>query len=610
MNSILDFSRLKSIPAPFNAWERKQPYHSKYGMSTSTIVSSVAKMILTAFNIKSGVLKGGVGIAKVPAGEMYVAEYKSSVADDLHIVAYNPSKGTCLACVYDLGTGSIADYKCGSNNGKDGTAILLAMLPAFLEDDEFEDNFNKLYAEFCNGFSNDDITKECMWILCDNVYRRVKDDSLSCHVRFTEPQGGFFTRLSKQAIKQGTYEPSAIVLGGFEVLATKSGLSSTSKKGSDIDHKDFVGKYKPSARVLTPKELSMVPTIENYVVITEEAVDICQCVQGSTDKNVRMRNFLLRGGAGSGKTFTARQVASGLNLPYVKLTCNPDLALDEIIGQLLPVTNETCEGDGEVLESMGGATSENIAKLLNLPNCDTLEFEPDKAYKQMTGVDKDDATTTECIVVYTQLILEKMRELCSVDNGGYRFVEGVLLQAIKYGWVCELQEPTIVTRPGVLTGLNGLLEINHSSITLPDGRVIIRHPDAVVVATTNVSYAGCRDMNESFESRMSEIYDVELPSLEVMVERAMKITGESDETLVRRMAEVILEIKNYCAEHEIPGEVGMRELFFWITKYQIKGDPYKAALTTVISRIKDTDDRVAVQSACLDPKIAPTGPIF
>mgnify|MGYP000305581774 CR=1 FL=1 len=55
---------------------------------------------------------------------------------------------------------------------------------------------------------------------------------------------------------------------------------------------------------------------------------------------------------------------------------------------------------------------------------------------------------------------------------------------------------------GVLVGLNSLLE-QGGSITLPTGEVIHRHPDAVVVVTTNVSYEGCRGVNQSVLDRMN-----------------------------------------------------------------------------------------------------------
>ena len=104
----------------------------------------------------------------------------------------------------------------------------------------------------------------------------------------------------------------------------------------------------------------------------------------------------------------------------------------------------------------------------------------------------------------------------------YRYVETDFIKALKHGYVIEIQEPSTIVQPGVLVGLNSLLE-QSGSITLPTGEVIQRHPDAVVVVTTNISYEGCRGMNQSVLDRMSLVRDVELPTPEVMAQRAMSV---------------------------------------------------------------------------------------
>ncbi len=48
--------------------------------------------------------------------------------------------------------------------------------------------------------------------------------------------------------------------------------------------------------------------------------------------------------------------------------------------------------------------------------------------------------------------------------------------AFEYGYVCELQEPSCIANPGVLVGLNSLLD-NCQVITLPTGERVQRHPD-------------------------------------------------------------------------------------------------------------------------------------
>ena len=162
----------------------------------------------------------------------------------------------------------------------------------------------------------------------------------------------------------------------------------------------------------------------------------------------------------------------------------------------------------------------------------------------------------------------------------YTYVETDFIKALKNGYLVELQEPSTILQPGVLVGLNSLLE-QGGTITLPTGEVIRRHPDAVVVVTTNVSYEGCRAMNQSVVDRMSLVKDIELPSPEVMAQRVMAVTGATDEYRVCQMVEVVNDLATYCRKNSITdGTVGMRSLIDWVTSTEISGDPYTSALDT------------------------------
>lgn len=153
----------------------------------------------------------------------------------------------------------------------------------------------------------------------------------------------------------------------------------------------------------------------------------------------------------------------------------------------------------------------------------------------------------------------------------------------------------MITQPGVLVGLNSLLEQN-GSITLPTGEVIQRHPDTVVVVTTNNSYEGCRTLNQSVTDRMSLVEDIELPSPEIMAQRAMAVTGATDEYQVTQMVQVVNDMSEYMRKNHITdGTCGMRSLIDWITSAEITGDVHKSALSTIISKASsDEDDREAM----------------
>ena len=181
-----------------------------------------------------------------------------------------------------------------------------------------------------------------------------------------------------------------------------------------------------------------------------------------------------------------------------------------------------------------------------------------------------------------------------------------LVKALKNGYVVEIQEPTVIMQPGVLVGLNSLLE-QEGSITLPTGEIVKRHPDAVVVVTTNTSYEGCRGMNQSIIDRMSLVCDIALPSAEVMTQRAMSVTGATDFYQVSQMVKVLNDIKDYCHRNSITdGTVGMRSLLDWIVSSEVTGDIYESALHTVISKAtEDEEERAAIIAAVLEQTFMP-----
>ena len=108
-----------------------------------------------------------------------------------------------------------------------------------------------------------------------------------------------------------------------------------------MDHSDFVAKFVlDPTRELSMAERAMVPTLEPWYVIPEQVVNVCKHARLSTGKARPMRNFLLRGPAGTGKTEGAKAIAAGLNLPYLKYTCSANTEVYDFIGQVFPLFPE------------------------------------------------------------------------------------------------------------------------------------------------------------------------------------------------------------------------------------------------------------------------------
>lgn len=615
INNLFNYSR--SLPVPFDTMTNKKvKVASMYGAKTeSTLCGSVIKAVHAMCRCMNGTGEGAVG--QIDTNKS-VAEYKSSVGPDAyHLVVFDAASGSALASVYDKNTELIEQYVAHPSQ-RDGAAIFFALMPFLMSDAEFDETFQAYYDQFIAGYPDMAKATESMAILCDNAYRRIKDDTCPAHINITVDKSGNLMRVSQGQLDSGSFVPTSVTAGEFTIFA-KTGPAVIKKAGVVVEHTDFVGKYPLTlGRTLSALELSLIPKLPEWYIIPPEVVDICKHAQKTTGRPMQMRNFLLRGPAGTGKTMGAKAIAAGLGLPYMKYTCSANTEIFDFTGMIFPETDAVSTGSSEldrereILKSMGGISYANVAKLLRLPDLDDMDYDPAGVYQALTGVENLAATVQDCMSVVLEKVTEKVQALSKraenrqSSGQNYTYVETDFVKALKHGYLVEVQEPSTIIQPGVLVGLNSLLE-QEGSITLPTGEIIRRHPDTVVIVTTNVSYEGCRSMNQSVVDRMSLVKDIELPEPEVMVQRAMAVTGCADEYLVSQMVQVVNDMADYCRKNSITdGACGMRSLIDWVISAEISGDPYLSAKYTVISKATaDEEDREALITTILDPMFAP-----
>ena len=222
------------------------------------------------------------------------------------------------------------------------------------------------------------------------------------------------------------------------------------------------------------------------------------------------------------------------------------------------------------------------------------------SYYNMTGEFNGEITAEDVKAEIERMAKEKDEK--KKNEKEFRYVYTPLIEAIKNGYVIEIQEPTVISKQGVLVGLNSLLD-NCKAIKLMTGEVIERHPDTVIILTTNTDYNGCKELNQSIVSRMNLIFDMDTPDAKTMAERAMGITGCKDKNIVHKMAETIEKIIKKCSEELITdGSCGMRELISWVQSYMICEDAAAAAEYTVLaSATADTESRESIRSTLISP---------
>ena len=249
----------------------------------------------------------------------------------------------------------------------------------------------------------------------------------------------------------------------------------------------------------------------------------------------------------------------------------------------------------------------SVRRDADLPSLQDIQMDPASAYCAMTGEYREDVTDSDVFDKLLEVMAMRAKaEQPAQARQSFRYVDTPFVQALRRGYVVEIQEPTVIANPGVMVGLNSLLD-RCNSITLPTGEVIERHPDCVVIVTTNIGYEGCRDMNQSVLSRMNLIIDFDQPDTATMANRVIKLTGCTDKGAVRQMVGCVGEIIRCCREKSITdGNCGMRELIAWVQSFMVTHDILAAAKYTVLSAVSgDPENREEILSSCLLPRFDP-----
>ena len=566
----------ESLPEPFASLAKRSSdskCQSVLGNGRSTLFAPLTIAILHYYH-------GSCAVGRVDKTQT-VSEWPAG--DKTFLISYKES-GAIQASVYDNETAAIERF---SLNGdlEHASSMFAVLFPTLMRDPEFELAYMNFAAVFGSGYPSAVAdAAPYLYVMCENTYRRLKDDSCSNHVPLDIDKSGNIFWITATALSSGKFRPQEELSGTFHILSD-SEEEGASAQASSTPLSEFVGRYKLSSRMLNPEEQALVPRLPSWYLVPQEVQSICLHAQKTTGKAATMRNFMLRGPAGTGKTMGAVAVAAGLGLPYCKYTCSAGTEIFDLIGQMLPQTDSS--------DSLGE---------LDLPDLDDMEYDPSCAYRMLTGQEKEDATPQDCV----RVALKKALAYNSPEKTAqqYRYVESDLIKALRFGWVVEIQEPTTIVQPGVLVGLNSLLE-QGGSVTLPTGQIVHRHPDAVVIITTNVDYEGCRNINQSVIDRMSLILDMPMPSKSTLVDRAISVTGYSDREQVEKMVRVLSDAEEYLRQSGITdGAIGFRGLVDWINSTQITGDAYQSAKSTIISRAtNDPDEQKALMTAVLDPII-------
>lgn len=308
----------------------------------------------------------------------------------------------------------------------------------------------------------------------------------------------------------------------------------------------------------------------------EEQRIAAEIFENWNDPEMKISNILLEGDAGSGKTQLAKALSADLQLPYTKITCFADMDKSDVFGALLPIVESDVDEDQELIDAINQTeTLEAVLRLIK------------NHYNLSTEMAKSKLAD-----------FIKRMEHNENSNVRYKYYPSEIVRAIEKGYLLEIQEPTVIRDASVLVALNSALEPN-GLLNLPTG-VVVRHPDCVIIITTNRNYQGNRPLNESLRDRMQHAEKMDLPLLEVMAERALGKTKIQQPELLLKLAEIIRLLDDTAKANAIKGVAGMRSYFYWANTWKQGQDLFQSIYPKVLYKLTTVPEELEILTQVLE----------
>lgn len=600
---------------------------AKVSLAIIRAASTIVDLSLNTHTLVRGLKRGGIGVANIPRegglpdrylcgeflhedGYVYIVLFSFSESK-FYFVRTIDSPGSAIVSI-DLDT-----KKAGSSYPFPVEYILATLWEIFYGETEFNgawfEGVSAPLKKYVRTGKWDDFTpekrSELFGLLTDNVYYRLKNvkgsagDYALDYLLQTPGNGTVCYSFDNDFMD--SLEIDTVLLGNFSLLRA-SGQSSTSMASEaalsvvESNEKWFTarrGKYTLNPdRVLSSEEQALIPHFDGHFTPNKDIARIAKILSVTPD----IRDLEFCGPAGGGKSVGAKMLAYMLGVPYRVFTCSPGLDESDLFGHYTPSTSPTTTRNlssatyQKCVDLEGDPMSvHNIArKILKFPPLGELKKDPRKSFQLLCGDREPSEVELSGIYLtnmYYQRVAEErerlLGELREKSEKSLVFVKSPIVKALENGDLVEVQEQNALS-PGTLLGFNDLRDRNSNGYQLPNGEMLYRNPNAVMVMTSNVEYEGCRPMNSSVVSRTG--LSVAFPALSAaeMAARAAAVTGYPDLYELNKMASFILEVKNAMITNAIDdgSDIGVRELINWCYVSMAIKNVYFACFDTVINK--------------------------
>lgn len=394
--------------------------------------------------------------------------------------------------------------------------------------------------------------KSKLWWVNDYIYQKILDGSIKINI----PDDGNIDMLSKRTISSGSLN-GEVIYGTPDILVGNSKKNKKAKKliveSAKKEFASFINSHNWS-----DEERMLIPQFPDDFPIPPEVAKMAKRYIASKSDKRPMVNFMWRGITSYGKSTGVEVMACILDMPLLRMTCHTDMVTQDFLSDFVPDTSSAANTD-------------------NLPDFETIQFDPEMAYEMLTGTRDENATEDMCLKAYGEAVAKR-----NSSSPHFVHVMSNYVKALTKGYIVEVQEVSRIKDAGVLVGLNEYDRPN-SVIPLLDGSYARRDENAICIFTDNVGYNSCRPVDPSVLRRMSFIIDsYELPK-EMVIDRIKYNTGFDDDEIIEDCYNLWNDFSQYCQEHDITqGAVSVTELEMLVMTIKYDG------ISNILENITDT----------------------
>lgn len=551
--SSWDIKRLKALGLE-NDSPRRKDGDSICSLNTkgySTINADITRALMYMSDNK------GTDYAVVKISSTKIAAERK-LSDGSHEVVTYQTNGEIKAVKINTAGGAEPFKTLGNRNDAIHLTTLFLAIIVFImgADASFGFTLITILEDISNALKSKSPLKEGnkseLWCANDYIYQRILNKSIKINI----PDDGNIDMLSKRTISSGSLN-GEVIYGTPDILVGNSKKNKKAKKLTvESAKKEFASFI--NSHNWNDEEKMLIPQFPDDFPIPPEVTKMAKRYIASKSDKRPMVNFMWRGITSYGKSTGVEVMACILDMPLLRMTCHTDMVTQDFLSDFVPDTSATANTD-------------------NLPDFETIQFDPELAYEMLTGTRDENATEDMCLKAYGEAVAKR-----NSSSPHFVHVMSNYVKALTKGYIVEVQEVSRIKDAGVLVGLNEYDRPN-SVIPLLDGSYARRDENAICIFTDNVGYNSCRPVDPSVLRRMSFIIDsYELPK-EMVINRIKYNTGFDDDEIIEDCYNLWNDFSQYCQEHDITqGAVSVTELEMLVMTIKYDG------ISNILENITDT----------------------